>query len=63
MGTDGCQCYNHMKSGAKEIAQCDGVDSSYVSRMVNLTTPAPEIVAAIVLHAGYSETTQFLIVR
>ena len=31
----------------KEIAALEGVDSSYVSRMVNLTTLAPDIVAAI----------------
>jgi hypothetical protein len=30
-----------------EIARKEGVDSSYVSRMVNLTTLAPDIVAAI----------------
>ena len=31
----------------REIARREGVDSSYVSRMVNLTTLAPDIVAAI----------------
>lgn len=31
----------------KEIAAREGIDSSYVSRMVNLTTLAPDIVAAI----------------
>jgi hypothetical protein len=31
----------------KEIAAREGVDNSYVSRMVNLTTLAPDIVAAI----------------
>ncbi|WP_297742649.1 hypothetical protein [Nitrosomonas sp.] len=31
----------------REIAVREGVDSSYVSRMVNLTTLAPDIVAAI----------------
>lgn len=31
----------------KEIAFHKGVDNSYVSRMVNLTTLAPDIVAAI----------------
>ncbi len=35
-----------MKS-LREIARKEGVDSSYVSRMVNLTTLAPDIVAAI----------------
>jgi len=40
-----------LESGAvkslREIARKEGVDSSYVSRMVNLTTLAPDIVAAI----------------
>lgn len=40
-----------LESGAvdslKEIAQQEDVDASYVSRMVNLTTLAPDIVAAI----------------
>jgi len=31
----------------KQIARREGVDDSYVSRMVNLTTLAPDIVAAI----------------
>jgi hypothetical protein len=31
----------------KEIAAREGIDNSYVSRMVNLTTLAPDIVAAI----------------
>jgi len=31
----------------REIARWEGADSSYVSRMVNLTTLAPDIVAAI----------------
>lgn len=31
----------------KESAAREEIDSSYVSRMVNLTTPAPDIVAAI----------------
>lgn len=30
-----------------KIAKREGVDNSYVSRMVNLTTLAPDIVAAI----------------
>jgi hypothetical protein len=34
-------------SSMKEIARREGVDDSYVSRMVNLTTLAPDIVAAI----------------
>lgn len=40
-----------LESGAakslREIAALEGVDNSYVSRMVNLTTLAPDIVAAI----------------
>lgn len=31
----------------KEIAKREGIDNSYVSRMINLTTLAPEIVEAI----------------
>jgi hypothetical protein len=31
----------------KDIAGREGIDNSYVSRMVNLTTLAPDIVAAI----------------
>lgn len=31
----------------KDIAEKEGVDNSYVSRMVNLTTLAPDIVEAI----------------
>jgi hypothetical protein len=34
-------------SSMKEIARREGVDDSYVSRVVNLTTLAPDIVAAI----------------
>jgi hypothetical protein len=34
-------------SSLKEIAKREGIDSSYVSRMINLTTLAPEIVEAI----------------
>jgi hypothetical protein len=30
-----------------EVARLEGIDSSYVSRMVNLTTLAPDIVEAI----------------
>jgi len=35
-------------SSMKEIARRERVDDSYVSRMVNLTTLAPDIVAVIV---------------
>jgi hypothetical protein len=31
----------------KELARREGVDDSYVSRMVNMTTFLPDIVAAI----------------
>ena len=31
----------------REIASLEGVNNSYVSRMVNLTTPAPDIIDAI----------------
>lgn len=31
----------------KDIAKLEGIDASYVSRMINLTTLAPEIVEAI----------------
>ena len=31
----------------RELATCEGVDNSYVSRMINLTTLSPYIVAAI----------------
>jgi hypothetical protein len=43
----------------KEIARREGVDDSYVSRMVNLTTLAPDIVAAILDEALSPEVTLF----
>jgi len=43
----------------KEIARREGVDDSYVSRMVNLTTLAPVIVAAILDETLPSEVTLF----
>jgi hypothetical protein len=43
----------------KEIAQREGVDDSYVSRMVNLPTLAPDIVAAILDETLPSEVTLF----
>ena len=43
----------------KEIARREGVDDSYVSRMVNLTTLAPDIVAAILDEALPPEVTLF----
>ena len=43
----------------KEIALREGVDDSYVSRMVNLTTLAPDIVAAILDETLSYEVTLF----
>lgn len=43
----------------KEIATREGIDNSYVSRMVNLTTLAPDIVAAILDDALPSHITLF----
>jgi len=43
----------------KEIATREGIDNSYVSRMVNLTTLAPDIVAAILDDELPSHVTLF----
>ena len=43
----------------KELARREGVDDSYVSRMVNLTTLAPDIVAAILDETLPPEITLF----
>ncbi|MGH8611096.1 MAG: LacI family transcriptional regulator [Gammaproteobacteria bacterium] len=43
----------------REIARKDGVDSSYVSRMVNLTTLPPDIVIAILEETLPPELTLF----
>jgi hypothetical protein len=43
----------------KEIAMREGIDDSYVSRMVNLTTLAPAIVAAILDETLPPEVTLF----
>lgn len=43
----------------KEIATMEGIDNSYVSRMVNLTTLAPDIVAAILDDALPDHITLF----
>ena len=43
----------------REIAAREAVDNSYVSRMVNLTTLAPDIVAAILDETLPSEVTLF----
>ena len=42
-----------------EIARREGVDNSYVSRMVNLTTLAPDIIEAILLNALPDHLTLF----
>jgi hypothetical protein len=43
----------------KEIAMREGIDDSYVSRMVNLTTLASDIVDAILDDTFPSEVTLF----
>lgn len=47
----GCRWLKMLESGEatslKAIAELEQVDNSYVSRMVNLTTLAPDIIAAI----------------
>ena len=43
----------------KAIARREGVDDSYVSRMVNLTTLAPDIVTAILDDTLPAEVTLF----
>jgi hypothetical protein len=43
----------------KEVARREGIDDSYVSRMVNLTTLAPDIVAAILDETAPPEVTLF----
>ena len=43
----------------REIATLEGIDNSYVSRMVNLTTLAPDIVAAILDDAMPNHVTLF----
>lgn len=43
----------------REIATREGIDNSYVSRMVNLTTLAPDIVAAILDDAMPNHVTLF----
>ncbi len=40
-----------------EIAELEGVDNSYVGRMVNLTTLAPDIVDAILQNALPEQVT------
>ncbi|SFM13948.1 LacI family transcriptional regulator [Nitrosomonas communis] len=59
----GYRWLNMMESGEakslREIAAREGVDNSYVSRMVNLTTLAPDIVAAILDDALPNHITLF----
>ena len=43
----------------KELARREGVDDSYVSRMINLTTLAPDLVAAILDETLAPEVTLF----
>jgi hypothetical protein len=43
----------------RELAQREGVDSSYVSRMVNLSSLAPDIVGAILDDALPNHITLF----
>ena len=43
----------------KDIAKREGIDDSYVSRMVNLTTLAPDIIAAILDETLPAEVTLF----
>ncbi len=43
----------------KEVAALEGIDNSYVSRMVNLTTLAPDIVEAILEDALPDHLTLF----
>ena len=42
-----------------EIATLEGIDNSYVSRMVNLTTLAPDIVEAILMNTIPDHLTLF----
>lgn len=42
-----------------EVAEREGMDRAYVSRMVNLTTLAPDIIAAILDERLPSEVTLF----
>ena len=43
----------------REIATREGIDNSYVSRMVNLTTLAPDIIDAILLNELPDHLTLF----
>lgn len=62
-GVDSPQSPAMLESGEakslKEIATREGIDNSYVSRMVNLTTLAPDVVAAILDDALPNHITLF----
>ena len=47
-----------METGQVQIVALEGVDNSYVSRMVNLTTLAPDIVDAILQNAWEEQRTR-----
>ena len=51
---ESCECKT-----LTEVAKKEGVDNSYVSRMVNLTTLAPDIVDAILLNELPDHLTLF----
>ena len=59
----GHRCLAMLESGEaksmRETARREGIDDSYVSRMVNLATLAPEIVAAILDETLPAEVTLF----
>ena len=52
-------CLNQEGCTLREHATCEGVDNSYVSRIVNLTTLSPDIVAAIFDDALSNHLTLF----
>ena len=52
-------CLNQEGCTLREHATCEGVDNSYVSRIVNLTTLPPDIVAAILGDALLNHLTLF----
>ncbi len=54
-----CSCSSGKVKNLTEIAALEGVDASYVSRMVNLTTLAPDIGEAILEDALPDHLTPF----
>ena len=48
-----------MVKSLKDTAVCEGIDSGYVNRMINLATLAPNIVAAILDDALLNHITLF----